>query len=61
MTVPATTPSRYLADRAHITDLLADTPRYRVDQLWQGLYEQSLPLDAITALPRALRDSLAAT
>ena len=61
MTVVPATPTRYLADRAHITDLLADTPRYRVDQLWQGLYEQSLPLDALTALPRSLRDMLATT
>jgi len=53
--------ARYLVDRAHVTALLADTPRYRVDQLWRGLYEQCLPLEGLTALPRALRDTLATT
>ncbi|MEO8697231.1 MAG: 23S rRNA (adenine(2503)-C(2))-methyltransferase RlmN [Acidimicrobiales bacterium] len=53
--------SRYLVDRAHISELLADTPRYRVDQVWSGLYEQCLPLEGLTSLPRALRETLATT
>jgi 23S rRNA (adenine2503-C2)-methyltransferase len=61
VTVPLAKPTRYLADRAHIADLLTDTPRYRVDQLWKGLYEQCLPIEALTSLPRALRESLADT
>ena len=42
------TPTRYLVDRAHITGLLGDTPRYRVDQVWSGLYQQCRPLDGLT-------------
>ena len=61
MTDSSGTPTRYLVDRAHITELLAGTPRYRVDQVWSGLYEQCRPLDGLTALPRALRDTLATT
>ena len=59
MTDPRGTPTRYHVDRAHITELLADMPRYRVDQVWSGLYEQCRPLDGLTALPRVMRDTLA--
>ena len=59
MTNPPAPLGRYGADRAQIAELLAGTPRYRVDQLWGGLYQQSLPLESLTALPRALRESLA--
>ena len=59
MTDPPAPLGRYGADRAQIAELLAGTPRYRVDQLWSGLYQQSLPLESLTALPRALRESLA--
>ena len=31
MTDPRGTPTRYLVDRVHITELLVGTPRYRVD------------------------------
>ena len=31
--------SRYDPDREALAALLAGEPRYRVDQVWQGLYE----------------------
>jgi 23S rRNA (adenine2503-C2)-methyltransferase len=53
--------SRYGTSRADLDALLASwgEPRYRADQVWQGLWEQRLPLDAITNLPGALRARLA--
>jgi 23S rRNA (adenine2503-C2)-methyltransferase len=39
---------------------LADEPRYRLQQLWHGLYHQGLPPSEITTLPGPLRDRLAA-
>ena len=51
-------PTRYRIDRTTLATILGDAPRYRVDQVWKGLYEQGLPLDALTALPRQLRDTL---
>jgi 23S rRNA (adenine2503-C2)-methyltransferase len=50
-------PTRYGATRDHVDALLASwgEPRYRAAQLWAGLWEQRLPLDAITTLPRDLR------
>ena len=35
--------SVYDLDRDALAALLADQPRYRVDQVWQGLYEQAAP------------------
>jgi 23S rRNA (adenine2503-C2)-methyltransferase len=54
-------PTRYGIDRSGVAALLTDwdAPRYRVDQLWSGLYDARLPLEELTALPRALRDRLA--
>jgi len=56
-----TTPTRYGAERADVEALLAewDEPRFRAEQVWTGLYDARLPLDAITTLPRPLRDALA--
>ena len=53
--------TRYGATRDDVDALLAGwgEPRYRGDQLWAGLYDARLPLDEITALPRALRARLA--
>ena len=58
MTDRSSAPTRYRIDRAALATILADAPRYRVDQVWKGLYEQGLPLDALTSLPRQLRDTL---
>ena len=54
-------PSRYGASRAELATLLAEwgEPRYRVDQLWDGLYGARRPLESLTALPARLRTRLA--
>jgi 23S rRNA (adenine2503-C2)-methyltransferase len=54
--------SRYGADRAEVEALLAEwgEPRYRADQVWHALYAELAPLEDASALPRALRDRLAA-
>ena len=52
-------PTRYDLDREGLETLLADQPRYRVDQVWEGLYRQGRDLTAITNLPLALRTDLA--
>ncbi len=38
--------------------LLDGEPRYRLDQVWQGLYRQAVDPEDMTNLPRALRDRL---
>jgi 23S rRNA (adenine2503-C2)-methyltransferase len=52
--------ARYDVTRAELAELLAGEPRYRVDQVWRGLYEQLAAPDELTALPTALRTQLAA-
>ncbi len=47
-------------DREALADLLSDQPRYRVDQVWKGLYDQGLSPSEISTLPQALREQLAA-
>jgi 23S rRNA (adenine2503-C2)-methyltransferase len=53
-------PTRYDLDRDALAGLLTDQPRYRVEQVWQGLYEQGRPLDELTTLPKTLRARLGA-
>lgn len=53
-------PTRFDVDRAALADLLAGEPRYRVEQVWQGLYEQLADPAELTALPVALRRRLEA-
>jgi 23S rRNA (adenine2503-C2)-methyltransferase len=50
---------RYDVDRDALTVLLADEPRYRVDQIWRGLYERATAIEDMTDLPKALRARLA--
>jgi 23S rRNA (adenine2503-C2)-methyltransferase len=50
--------TRYDVDRAGLAELLADEPRYRVDQVWRGLYEQLAAPDELTSLPVGLRRAL---
>jgi len=50
--------SRYDLDRAELGEVLAGEPRYRADQVWQGLYAQLADLGELTTLPRALRERL---
>ena len=51
-------PSRFDHTRAELTELLRGEPRYRVDQVWRGLYEQFAGPEEMTNLPKALRDAL---
>jgi 23S rRNA (adenine2503-C2)-methyltransferase len=48
-------PTRYGATREELAALLADQPRYRVDQVWAGLYEQLAEPAELTNLPKAPR------
>jgi 23S rRNA (adenine2503-C2)-methyltransferase len=53
------TTTRYDVTRAQLTELLDGTPRYRVDQVWNGLYEQFTEPSEWTNLPKAMRADLA--
>ncbi len=50
--------TRHGITRAELAGLLAGEPRYRVDQVWQGLYEQLRVPEEMTSLPKALRQRL---
>jgi 23S rRNA (adenine2503-C2)-methyltransferase len=52
-------PTRYHPDREALAGLLEGEPRYRVDQVWQGLYEHLAEPSDITNLPKGLRERLA--
>jgi 23S rRNA (adenine2503-C2)-methyltransferase len=52
--------TRYGISRDELGELLADQPRYRLEQVWQGLYDQYVDPEAMTNLPLALRERLAA-
>jgi 23S rRNA (adenine2503-C2)-methyltransferase len=56
---PPATPTRYGVTRAELAAALDGEPRYRLDQLWSGLYEQLADPAEITNLPKALRARLA--
>ena len=48
----------YDLDRDQFAELCEGEPRYRVDQIWRGLYDElRLPSD-ITTIPKALRAHL---
>jgi 23S rRNA (adenine2503-C2)-methyltransferase len=49
----------YHASRTELGELLVGEPRYRVDQVWSGLYEQLASPAELTTLPKALRARLA--
>ncbi|NND73664.1 MAG: 23S rRNA (adenine(2503)-C(2))-methyltransferase RlmN [Ilumatobacter sp.] len=53
-----TTPTRYGLTRDELGEHLAGEPRYRLDQLWDGLYGQLADPADITNLPKALRTRL---
>ncbi|MFV2038769.1 MAG: 23S rRNA (adenine(2503)-C(2))-methyltransferase RlmN [Acidimicrobiales bacterium] len=46
---------RYLVDRAELGDVLRGEPRYRVDQLWEGLYTRHQDFTEMTNIPKELR------
>jgi 23S rRNA (adenine2503-C2)-methyltransferase len=52
--------TRFDLTRDEIAEVLAGHPRYRVDQVWAGLYEQLATPEELTALPKALRGELEA-
>src|SRR4051794_3490617 len=58
MSAPTATRTRYDATRDDLTALLAGQPRFRVDQVWQGLYQQLAEPEELTALPKAIRSVL---
>jgi 23S rRNA (adenine2503-C2)-methyltransferase len=51
--------SLYEPSRDELAELLAGEPRYRVDQIWQGLYQQYSTPAEMTNLPKNLRAKLA--
>ena len=52
-------PTRYEASREDIADLFTAEPRYRLDQIWTGLYQRLAEPDEMTDLPAGLRTALA--
>ena len=50
----------YDLNRDALGALLADEPRFRVDQLWEGLYRHASPVAEMSNLPAALRNRLTA-
>jgi 23S rRNA (adenine2503-C2)-methyltransferase len=53
-----TSPTRFDVTRDDLAAVLDGQPRYRVDQVWSGLYEQLAGPAELTALPKALRAQL---
>jgi 23S rRNA (adenine2503-C2)-methyltransferase len=51
--------TRYDVGRDELATLLGDEPRYRVEQVWHGLYDEFAAPEDLTTLPRALRERLA--
>ncbi len=54
------TTTLYTPDRDEFATLLDGEPRYRLDQVWQGLYTQLAAPADISNMPKALRARLAA-
>ena len=51
-------PSVYEFEPAELATFLDGEPRYRVDQIWQGLWRDGLEIGNITTIPKALRAQL---
>ena len=51
--------SLYDLDRGALAHALSGQPRYRCDQVWDGLYRRAAPLNEITDLPASVRSQLA--
>ncbi len=54
-------PTRFDVSRDELAALLGDQPRYRVDQVWDGLYEPGKDLLDISNVPVAVRERLDTT
>ena len=52
------TTAHYQPSRVELTELLDGEPRYRLDQIWQGLYQNLSTPAEMTNLPKALRATL---
>ena len=50
----------YTPTREEFAELLTGEPRYRLDQVWSGLYTQLAAPADISNMPKALRERLAA-
>jgi 23S rRNA (adenine2503-C2)-methyltransferase len=50
--------SIYEYSKEELANFLVDEPRYRVDQLWRGLWADDLALEGITTIPKSLRARL---
>lgn len=50
--------TRYHCTREELAELLGGEPRYRVDQVWRGWYEQLATNEELTSVPKALRARL---
>jgi len=51
-------PSAYEFTREALAEQLVGEPRYRVDQVWHGLWSEAQSIDAITTIPKVLRSRL---
>lgn len=51
--------SIYEYSKEELAALLEGEPRYRLDQLWQGLWVDGLALEGVTTIPKSLRERLA--
>ncbi|MGN6692851.1 MAG: 23S rRNA (adenine(2503)-C(2))-methyltransferase RlmN [Aquihabitans sp.] len=57
---PASLPrSRYDWSREDLAELLSGQPRYRVDQVWEGLYHHGTEPENWSNVPKALRSAVA--
>ena len=54
----AVVPTRYDLSRDELALALGGEPRYRLDQLWSGLYEHLATPNELTTLPKSLRSRL---
>ncbi len=50
---------RYDPSREELAELLDGEPRYRLDQVWDGIHERGEEIDDLTNIPKALRARLA--
>jgi 23S rRNA (adenine2503-C2)-methyltransferase len=57
MTPPS--PTLFDLDREQLASWLEGEPRYRIEQVWEGLYQQGNEVGDLTSLPAALRNRLA--
>ena len=48
-------------DKEEYAELLSEYPSFRLDQLWNGLYQEAKPISDISVLPNAIRTQLAET